>query len=136
MKLIFADESLIDQLLLIAAGDGGGLLWKTFENDFSPDASKVFADYTFSDDAWGEIQVPPGDFTLQQLSAHQASIQADNIVITNGSGGVKVLYGYAITNEAGTKIVASTRFDAPIVLADGASFPITPVLGSQSLYES
>lgn len=137
MKLVFADESLVDQLLLLAAGTGAGLYWRLFENNKTPAAGDVLADYTLSDDAWGEIQVDPGDFTIQQVSAHQGSIQALNIVFTNGSGGPVAIYGYCILNAAKTKLIAAVRFDdAPIALADGAQLPVVPILGSQSYYDS
>lgn len=135
MKLVFADESLIDELVALATGSGGGLYWRLFENDIVPATDKVKADYTLSDDAWGEIQVPPADFDIQQVSAGQGSIQALNIVFQNGSGGPLNFYGYVILNAAKTKVIAAVRFDdAPISLADGAQLPVVPILGAQSYY--
>ena len=135
MKLVFADETLIEQLVAIATGSGGGLYWRLFENDVVPSADMVKADYTLSDDAWGEIQVAPGDFDIQQVSAGQGSIQALNIVFQNGSGGPLNFYGYVILNAAKTKVIAAARFDdAPISLADFGKLPVVPILGAQSYY--
>lgn len=137
MHLVFADEHLIDTLTAILTGAGDGLFWKLFESNTVPTAASVLADFTFADDSWGEIQVAPGDFSLSQVSAHQASMQAPNIVFTNTTGAIVQVYGYAIVNPAKTKILAAARFDdAPIALDLGSALPVVPVIGSQSYYET
>ena len=137
MKIVFADESLLDILNAIADGSGAGLFWKLFENNVTPDSDSVVADFTFATAAWGEIQVPLASFTLQQVAAHQASIQAPDITFTNGDAIAVTLFGYVVTNAAKTKVIAAARFDdAPITLAVGSPFAVTPVLGLESLYTS
>jgi len=130
MTQVFPDDGLVWSLKQLANAAGSGMYWRLYENNVTPSLADTLATYTLSDTAWGRIQVALASFTLTQVAAHIGSIQAPDIVFTNGSGGSKNFYGYVIYEPTTNKLVAAARFDAaPLVVANGATVTVTPILG-------
>lgn len=130
MIQLFIDDGLIFCLKQIADAAGSGMYWRLFSSNTTPTKDDVLGDYTLVSTTWGRIQVDLADFTLEQVAAHVASIQANNIVFTNTSGVSVNVYGYVVYEPTGDKLVAAARFDsAPLAVPDGGTVVVTPILG-------
>jgi hypothetical protein len=132
MDQIYPDDGLL--YLLRQMLGTGGWNYDLFVNNYTPTLDDVIGDYTLA--AWSgyaQINVPTASFTFSQVAAHLGSLQAPNIVFTNGTGSPVSVYGYVIRDSTNTYIVASARFDgAPIVIPAGGNQLVTPILGDFS----
>jgi hypothetical protein len=130
MTQLYVDAGLVYTLLKLANAGGSGLYWGLFSSNTTPTKGSVFADFTMWNTSYGRKQVAVGSFTLQQVAANIGSIQAPDEVFTNGSGGSLNAYGYIIYVPTTNEIIAAARFDsAPLVVANGGTVVVTPILG-------
>lgn len=109
-----------------------------FYNDLTIDRGVALGD--FSEPAWtgyAVVNVPVADFTLKGVVAHVGGIQALPVAFTNGSGGSVDIYGYYITDETDTYLLAAARDPAaPVTLAPTESYLVVPILGGYSALSS
>jgi hypothetical protein len=137
MDQIYPDEGLVYAILQVLLGDAAaGMQWDLFTNDVTPTLNTVLSDLTLATTGWtnsGNL-LTPSDFTLQQVTAHIGSAQAPNIAFTNMTGVDQNVYGFCVHNTAfPKKLFAVARFDsAPIVVHDGDSIPVIPIIGDYS----
>jgi len=130
MTQLFPDIGLLYALNRLANAGGSGLYWALFSSNSTPVKASLFADFTMWDTSYGRIQVALASFTLQQVAGNIGTIQAPNITFTNGSGGNLNAYGYLIYVPSTNEIIAAARFDsAPLVVANGGTVIVTPILG-------
>jgi hypothetical protein len=88
---------------------------------------------------YAKVTVAASAFTLVGLASNNGSIMAAPIGFgTNTSGASVNCYGYYVTDESDTVLLAAAQFDsAPVVVANGATFPVVvPVFGDFSQYTS
>jgi hypothetical protein len=137
MHQLYPDQGLTYSLKQIANGSGLGLYWQLYQNNFTPTLNSQLSDFTLATITWGRIQVPVAAFTLEQVAAHVGSIQAPNIVFTNSTGVIQVIYGYVILDATAGKVVGAARFDAaPITVPLLGTQTVTPILGDFSEFSS
>lgn len=113
---------------------GAGLLYHLYTNDVEPGLSDTLDSYTPA--AWSgyaPILVPAVAWTIEGVSAHVGNLQAAAILFRNTSPGLVVVFGFYATDDTGMQLVCAGRFDAaPVTIAVGATYPVTPLLGSYS----
>jgi len=132
MRQVYPDEGLTKLLKIIASNGGDGLVWRLYVNDFDPDFGIVLGDLTLAG-AWGTIVLTDAEFTDSQVIAHVGAIEAETVSFTNDTGNAIAVYGVAVYDDASQTLVMCQRFeDAPIVVEDGLSIEIDPVLGDYS----
>jgi len=130
MTQLYPDDGLLFTLERLANAAGAGLIWQGFTSNTTPARGDVKSTYTLASATYFQTQVPLSSFTLEQVAAHVGTIQATNIVWTNGSGSSVTLYGYIIYEPTNNKLIAAARFDAgATVVANGGSIAIVPILG-------
>jgi hypothetical protein len=130
MVQLFIDDGLLFCLKQIANAAGAGMYWQLYTSNTTPAKSDTLATYTLASSTYFRSQQAVGNFTLQQVAADIGTIQAPNVVFTNGSGSPVTVYGYVIYEPTGSKLVAAARFDsAPITIAAGGTLVVTPILG-------
>jgi hypothetical protein len=137
MLLVFMDESLIHSLLAIATDypAGGPIHFRLFTNNITPGRGDTLGSYTEA--AWtgyAAVALGAGSFTIQSVVAHLGSIQAPGITFSNTSAGAQTAYGYFITTDSDTTVLAAARFDgAPLTLIPlVGTLVVTPILGDFS----
>jgi len=134
MKQLYPDGGLVEIARAIAGPTGHGNYWRLFTNNYTPSLTSILADLTLAADTWAEAQLDQDAFILEQVAVHVGSIQAANIVFTNTTGGTISVYGYAILNEAKTKLLAIARFDdAPRAILNGGTCQVVPIYGDLSV---
>ena len=132
MIQVYPDEGLTTLLKIIARNDGNGLLWALFVNDVEPATDNELADFTLSA-AWGQVTLDDTDFVLEQVVANVGTIQGNTIDLENDTGGAINVYGYVIIEPVSeTLLMVYCDPNGPVSVADGDSYPITPVLGNYS----
>lgn len=120
----------------VAAGD---LKLKLFTNDYTPAQDDVPGDFT----EMGAVQgyaaktLSPASWNAGvegtgtgSAAANKAYIEyAQQTFMADGTGGAQTVYGYFITNNAGTVVVAAERFGSAQTFAiAGDLIKITPKL--------
>jgi len=135
MNQVYPDAGLIAALERIATPSVHVHL---FENNVTPDRDTVLGDLTECSWAgYAVVDVPVADFILQGVVAHVGGIQALPVAFTNGSGGAVDVYGYFITDETDTYLLAVARDPAaPVSVAIAASYLVVPILGGYSSLSS
>jgi hypothetical protein len=135
MNQIYPDAGLVASLQRIATPS---LHCHLYDNNLVPDRSTTLG--TLHEASFGgyAIQtVPVASFTLTGVVAHVGGIQALPVAFANTSGGPQQAYGYYVTDETDTYLVAVARFDAaPVTIPDGGNQLVVPVLGDYSALSS
>ncbi len=133
MHQIYPNQGLLYALHQLAGAATGNLVWHLFTNNIIPALTNVLADFALDDADFPPITVSDVDFTFEQVFTNIGSIQAPNIIFTNGAGGALNVYGYVITDPSSTLLFAAARFDsAPLLVAGGHTVVVTPILGDLS----
>jgi hypothetical protein len=131
MDLLFPDDGLVYQLQRILDTT---VKYRLFTNNVTPTLASVVA--TLTEAAWAGYAAVNQDitnFTIQGVSGHNGYALAAPIAFSNTSGAPVTTYGYFVTDNGGTKLLAVARFDsAPITIPDGQSFNVVPVWGDFS----
>lgn len=132
MNQVYPDEGLVPLLERLTADD---LVFHLYTNDMTPVKASVLADFTEqAGDGYAEITVVAADWTLSGVAGHQGTLLAAPIAFT-AAGGAWTIYGYYITNTAGTKVLWAARLDsAPVTVPDTESLLIVPVVGDFSQF--
>jgi len=99
------------------------LILRLYENDVTPGETDTVATYTeVADGSYGEIELTGSSWTILDGLASYAQ-QTFTI------GGAQTIYGYYITNFAGTTLVLAERFTSTITIgAGGGSVAVTPTI--------
>lgn len=117
----------------------GNMKLKLFTNNYTPIDTSVIGDFTemgavqgytektLTMATWGAAAAGAGTGTL---TAAKASIAYPQQTFTaDGTGGSQTVYGYVITNNAGTIAIAAERFaSAKVYVNVGDAIKITPTL--------
>lgn len=131
MNQIYPDQGLVMQILRIAKQ---GLTFGIFTNNHTVTRDTVLADLTEA--AWtgySAVVLDDTNFTISGVAAHNGYILSAVLSFLNGSGSDKSSYGYFITDNARTKLLAAANFDSPpIVKPTGDSFTVLPRWGDFS----
>lgn len=132
MNLVHPDATLVNLLKLIATPT---LRYRIFVRNVTIDRATVLADFGIGFER-GPIDVNVADFTLSGVASHKGTIIAPPVAIVDTSGIPETLYGYYVTDVAGTMLLACAKFDTPIVAPGNESTTIVPILGDSSAYSS
>jgi hypothetical protein len=131
MDLLFPDDGLVEMLTRIA---NPGLKYRLFVNNLIPTLSTTLAGITEA--AWAgynPFTLTWADYTLHGVSSHTGYGISPPILFANASGAGVQAYGYYVTNNANSILMAIARFDgAPITIPDGGTYSVFPVLGDLS----
>jgi len=123
-------------LLVIEFDDSGPLKLRLFQNDYVPVRATVLGDLTQATVA-GYAAQDISEFGIPTDEGGQVwKIEADENTFTlDGSGTPQFIYGYYVTNNSGSELYWSERFDVPYNV-DEAAFVITvrPQLTVRSLF--
>lgn len=130
---IYPDEGLILLLKLIAHNAGVGLTWQLFDSNTKPDLDSILADFSLASATWAQTVLDETDFTLEQVLLHNGAIQAPRVTFTNTTGSPQVIYGYVVYDSSTQVLVAASRdLDAPVTIAAGGTYHVTPSIGDYS----
>jgi hypothetical protein len=90
-------------------------------------STQGYAEKTLTTSSWGAASAGTGSGTA---TANKASIAyAQQTFTADGTGGSTTVYGYYITNSAGTVLVGAERFaSAKVMAVAGDAIKITPTL--------
>lgn len=135
MNQIYPDEGLVRMLERLITDD---VRYHLFTNNVTIDRDTVLADLTEQTGGTGyaTVDVELADWTLSGVTSHVGSLMAPPISFTP-AGGDWTLYGYYVTDVAGSELLWAANFDgAPITQLDGDPLLITPVVGDLSKYAS
>lgn len=131
------------EALLLEASVGktaaGNLLLKLYTNNLTPDGTETtasmtefgavqgYASKTLTTTSWNAAVPGTGAGTS---AANKASIDyAQQVWTFDGTGGNVTVYGYYVTNAAGTKLVGVERFASPVTVSvTGDTIKVTPKL--------
>lgn len=122
MHQIHPDQGLVHQCIAVAQQF---LKYRLFTNNLTLSQATVYSDFVEASGGGGYAAVTydEGDFTLDSVAAHIATITAADVVFSVSSGSQSI-YGYYVTDSANTKVLACGKFsDAPRTL--DASNPIS-----------
>lgn len=112
--------------------------YKLYSNNVTPTVATVLSDLTelSGPSGYSVIGQSASDFTLTGVSGNKGYALAPSISWTLGAYPISV-YGYFITDAAGTVLLAAARFDdAPIDVTSGAIVTTTPTMGDSSKFAS
>jgi hypothetical protein len=118
---------------LIAGATFGALRVRLFSNNYTPDNAMVIGSFTECTFA-GYAAVAPAGWTVPVVAAHLATSQANPVTFTI-TAGTQNVYGYYVTNVAGTVVYFAERDPAaPVVLAAAGtnSYQVTPTYTEKS----
>lgn len=136
MQLVFPDEGLVYTLQRIAGNTADavdGLVWVVYVNDVTPGRATVLADLTLDDTNFPDFEKDSTDLATTSVSSDVGAIQGSVINFVNGSSGPIDVYGYAITDHAGTMLIAAARLDtAPTSVPAAGVLPVLPIIYSRS----
>jgi hypothetical protein len=132
MDQIYPDQGLVRLLERMTAAD---LVYRLFTNDVDPDQDTELGDLTEQvGDGYAAVTVEAADWTLGSVTAHIGTLIAGPISFTP-TGSAWTIYGYYVTDVAGTELLAVGRFDgAPITQAVDDPLLITAVMGDFSKF--
>jgi len=129
MDQIHPDACLVPLLQRIASA---GVHIDVFVNNVTITRATVLADLTFS--GASPAVVISSDFSATGVVGHKGSIVAPPVEIVNNSGVDKTGYGYVITDNANTVLLAAANFDAPIIRHNTEAWDVVPILGDSSRF--
>ena len=131
MEVFFPDVALVWSLMRLV---GDGLTYHLYTNDHSPTLLDTLDDFTEAFySGYAPIQVLPDDWASSGVANHLGGLHAPNIVYHNISPSPVDIFGYFVTDLAGTQLVCAARLDiAPEHVVPGANIVISPILGSYS----
>lgn len=119
MAGVFSDEGAADALnAVVTAPSMNASKLRLFKNNLVPDNTKVLADFTEADFA-GYAPISLSGFSVPSVAAHVASSSPAPATFTITAGSQNV-YGWYVTNSAGTKLLFSQRDPAAPVALDSA----------------
>jgi hypothetical protein len=131
MDLLFPDDGLVYQLQKILATT---VKYRLFTNNVTPTLAFTVASLTEA--AWAGYAAVSQDisnYTVIGVSGHNGYALAAPVAFSNTSGAPVTPYGYFVTDNGGTKLLAVARFDAaPVTIPDGQSYNVVPVWGDFS----
>lgn len=131
MNLINPDESLIPLLRALA---NNGLHYYASALPGPYDRSTTLVDLALN--SFGYDELFSGDFTLESIEDHKATILGGVRSITNTSGSDFIVYGYYVTNVVDTLLFACAALPSPITVPNGGTFKYLPILGDSSAFSS
>jgi hypothetical protein len=127
----FPDEGLIKMLQLIAANN---LKLHVFTNNITPSESSTLAGCTEA--AWSgyaAITLSSGSWVSLGVSGHVGALAYPVCTFTNSSGSPVTAYGWYITDNGSTMLIAIGLFDgSPITIAASGTYSFIPTLGDLS----
>jgi hypothetical protein len=136
MNQIYSDEGLLLLLKRIAGAEataGLGNKWSIYTNDKSPTGRSVLSDFTLSQVDFDVFTRTSVDLVLGQVIAGIGTIEGPLLKFKNLAVADRVVYGYVITNDFGTILIAAGRFDAaPVTVLPGDYVLVQPVYSDRS----
>lgn len=133
MHQLHPDSSLLELCRRIAVD---GLVFKLYTNNVTPDLSTVVGSFTEMSGGTGYAAVTIDDdaFGAGVVTAHLGIKSGDDIVFAVSSGSTSI-YGYYVTNVAGSILLACGRFsDAPKTLDSSNPIAVTPKVAFSSRF--
>ena len=119
-SVVIPTEGQLELLDWIYRSAGADQRFRLFSNDLQPDHDTVVADFTeanFTGYSFRALQ-RTGWLPASQLSVQQARIQyGTDLTWTPASN--QTVYGYYVTNQAGTRVLWANRFAAPLSIQTG-----------------
>lgn len=140
-NLILCDEmlaELLDEQTGVSSGHAwDGAIVRVFQNNITPDRSKVKSDFTVATFAgYADITLAHANFPAASVSGHVASTTYSTTLTWTRSttGSSQTVYGIYVVNAADTKVIAAALFDAGpyTVTNSGDSFSETLTLRRSS----
>lgn len=117
----------------------GNMLLKLYTNNLTPDGTETvasmtefgavqgYASKTLTTSSWNAAVAGTGAGT--SLSNKASIGYAQQVWTFDGTGGNVTVYGYYITNAAGTKLIGVERFSSPVTVSVvGDTIKVTPNL--------
>lgn len=113
----------------------GNWVYKLYSNNVTLSPTTILSDLTELSGVSGYsgITQSASDFTLTGVSANKGYALAPPISWTLGSSG-STIYGYYVTDTAGSGLLAVAAFDSPLIIGGGIVVPLIPSMGDSSLY--
>lgn len=132
MTSFFPDEGLIKMLQLVVANN---LKLHVFTNNITPSDNTVLSGVTEA--AWtgyAAITLSSGSWVSLGVSGHIGALAYPTVTFSNTSGSPVTAYGWYITDNAVTMLIAVGLFDSsPITIAaTTGTYSFIPTLGDQS----
>lgn len=135
MQQIYPDNGLVWMLQQVVQGTSSNFNLHLFTNNIVPSLADTVGTYTDPGHSFNSpTQLGAGDFPSSGVAAHQGYITGPPVVFTNTTGSSQTVYGYFVTDPTNTYVFASAAFDTPVVVPNGGSIPVIPVLGDSSYY--
>jgi hypothetical protein len=114
------------------------VLLKLFSNDYSPAKDDVLADYTeVTGGGYAAITLVAADWSVTTADQCVASQTEKTFTFTGATTAPGTIYGYYVTNAAGTVLLWAERFSSsvlPFEPANGSEIAITPRITGESLF--
>ena len=131
MDLLFPDAGLVYQLQQILTPR---VHYHLFVNTYVPTLYSTVADLTeASFSGYTPAVVHVADFTITGVAGHNGYAIAPPVTFLNSSGGAELVYGYYVTDQTDTILLAIALFDgAPISISSGGNQTVLPTWGDFS----
>jgi hypothetical protein len=135
MDLLFPDNGLVYQLTQILTTN---VKYRLFANNVTPTLNDTLATYTEASFAgYAAVSQNWSNFTINGVANHQGYALAPPVTFTNTSGSTQTVYGYYVTDDLNTTLLAAARFDgAPISIPTGTGYSVVPTWGDFSQLSS
>jgi predicted ATP-grasp superfamily ATP-dependent carboligase len=131
MDQIYPNEGLIQ---LLQAGITPKVTVHLYTTNTPPSPASTLGGFTEA--GWAgyvAVDVLVAAFTFSSVVGNVASLQAPNVLFSNGSGSPVTAYGFYVTNSAGTLVLWAAQFDgAPITIPASGTYQVTPIIGNYS----
>lgn len=136
MNQVHPDVSLLPMLTEILGIDFNYHLYTAPSSP--PTRDSILSDFTEEAGAgYALVAVDGTDFTVTGVAGHQAFAIAGDIAFTPDVGVTFTNYGYYVTDQTNTTLIAFGHFDSgPIVTTGPATLTLGPRFGDNSKYAS
>lgn len=128
MALVTANEGEVAMLELIMASSP---VLHLYTNNVTPGATDTVSTYTEEDDAsYAEVTLSGGSWTIE-TSGGEGTATYPQVAISIAT--TTTIYGYYVTNSAGTTLLWAERFSSPSTYGvDGGTVNVNPKFTLQS----
>jgi len=133
--LVYTQAGVTALLADAVAGVLDGCKLKLFQNDFHPSAFSVAADFTIADyTGYGDKTIAAADWNpIIQPDGSAGIVGPGEFFDATGTATPNTIYGYYVTDSAGTSVLWAERFDAPVgITGPGTGFTMVPQLNGIS----
>jgi len=135
MHQIHPDVSLVPLLQRMVEN---GIKLHLFENDVTPDVDTDLVDFQEPDvNGYAAIAVAAAAFIFTGVDDNRGYVFASPVVFTTVDAGAQQVYGYYMTDDDDTILLACARFDgAPLTFNVSNPREVWPVMGDASRFDS